>query len=319
MSVSDVTGTNGGQDFRLAVVLGGVRLSNPTVLASGILGMSASSAGFAVAHGAGAVTFKSCGLKPRKGHPCPAVVPYEHGLLNAIGLANPGAERMAEEIAEFRSRFEVPVFASIFGSTVGEFGQAAEVIAAASPHLIEVNVSCPNVESEFGTPFGLDASLTAEITRVVKRASASIPVSIKLSPQAHGIGRLARACQDAGADAITAINTVGPGMIIEPELRRPVLSNRVGGVSGGAILPIAVRCVYEIASQVSIPIIGTGGVSRASHALQLILAGATAVGIGSGVREGGASVFSEVTQGLSAYLDRHGLASLDSIRGAAYG
>ncbi|MBM4355751.1 MAG: dihydroorotate dehydrogenase [Deltaproteobacteria bacterium] len=318
MSTLDVTSTGSGGDPRLAVRIAGIALPNPTVLASGILGMSASSCGFAVAHGAGAVTFKSCGLEPRGGHPCPAVVPYEHGLLNAIGLSNPGAERMAEEIAQFRSRFEVPVFASIFGRTVDEFGTVAAIVAGGRPDLIEVNVSCPNVESEFGTPFGLDPGLTAAITRVVKKAAKDIPVAIKLSPQAHGIGRLARTCQDAGADAITAINTVGPGMIIDPELRRPVLSNRVGGLSGGAILPVAVRCVYEIASQVTIPIIGTGGVSRAEHALQLVLAGATAVGIGSGVREGGDAVFSSVCRGLSAYLDRHGLDCLETVRGAAH-
>lgn len=305
-------------DPRLQVSVAGVTLSNPTVLASGILGMSASSAGFAARLGAGAVTFKSCGLDARKGHPGPAIVPFEHGLLNAVGLSNPGAEAMAAEIAEFRSRFKVPVFASIFGKTVEEFGRVAAIVAQANPHLIEVNVSCPNVESELGTPFGLDPGLTGEITRLVKLSAPGIPISIKLSPQAHGIGRLARACQDAGADAITAINTVGPGMIIDPVIRRPVLSNRVGGVSGGAILPVAVRCVYEIAAQVSIPIIGTGGVSRAEHALQLILAGATAVGIGTGLSEGGDDVFTDVCKGLSEYLDANGFSNLAQIRGVAH-
>ncbi len=318
MSRGTLLPKSGHHDRRLEVSIAGIPLRNPTVLASGILGMSASSAGLAVALGAGAVTFKSCGLEPRKGHPCPAVVPFEHGLLNAVGLSNPGAEQMAREIADFRQRFQIPVFASIFGKTVAEFGQVAEIISKARPHLIEVNVSCPNVESELGTPFGLDGAVTAEITRVVKRASEGIPVAIKLSPQAHGIGRIARACQDAGADAITAINTVGPGMVIDPVLRRPILSNRVGGVSGGAVLPIAVRCVYEIASQVTIPIIGTGGVSRADHALQLILAGATGIGIGTGLHEAGDGVFTDVCQGLSDYLDRNGLDNLDKLRGAAH-
>ncbi len=303
----------------ISTTLAGIPLAGPTVLASGVLGISASSAGLAARAGAGAVTLKSCGFEPREGHPCPAVLPFGHGLINAIGLANPGVDEMAAEIAEFKRRFQTPVFASVFGRSEGEFARVARRIAEAGPDLIEVNVSCPNVESELGTPFGLDPEATARITRQVKDAAGSIPVAVKLSPQAHRIGELAPRCQDAGADAICAINTVGPGMVIDVDVRRPVLANRVGGLSGPAILPIAVRCVYEIASRVTIPIIGTGGVACASDALQLILAGATALGIGSGIHEQGLELFEAVHQGIREYLDAHGLPSLEAIRGAAHG
>ncbi len=301
----------------LPVTLAGIKLHNPTVLASGILGVSASSAALAVAHGAGAVTLKSCGAEPRLGHRGPTILPVPGGLLNAVGLSNPGAAAVAHEIRDFRGRCEVPLVASIFGRTEAEFGEVAAIICDAHPALLEVNVSCPNVSSEFGTPFGLDHDATARITRIVKDIAGTIPVFIKLSPQAHNIGSLARRCQDAGADGITAINSVGPGMAIDVYTRRPILSNLSGGLSGRAVLPVAVRCVYEIAQNVSIPIIGTGGITTPEDALQMILAGATAVGIGTGVHSTGISIFQEVCRGLSEYLEESGFTGLDDIRGAA--
>ena len=304
---------------RIALDLCGVKLQSPTIVASGILGISASSAWLAVSNGAGAVTMKSCGLEPRHGHPCPTILPFEAGLLNAVGLSNPGAAAMNDEIREFKDRCDAGIIASIFGSTVEEFEAVAAIAAQSNPHLIEVNVSCPNVESEFGSPFGLDLESTCQITQRVKAAAGNIPVAVKLSPQAHHIGDFAKACEDHGADAINAINTVGPGMFIDINVRKPILSNRVGGLSGKAILPIAIRCVWDIYKRVSIPIIGTGGVSCAEGALQMILAGATAVGIGTGVYDRGIGVFDEVNQGLENYLQAHGLESINQIRGAAHG
>ncbi|NLG35020.1 MAG: dihydroorotate dehydrogenase electron transfer subunit, partial [Lentisphaerae bacterium] len=187
----------------------------------------------------------------------------------------------------------------------------------ARPDLIEVNVSCPNVESEFGTPFAADAEALAAVTRAVKDGAGDIPVSIKLSVQCASIARMAEVCAKNGADAITAINTVGPGMWIDTGARRPVLSNQVGGVSGTAILPIAVRAVYEIRKAVDLPIIGTGGVSCADDALQLILAGADAVGVGSAVYEGGVELFEKINRGLARWMEAGGVETIGEVRGRA--
>jgi dihydroorotate dehydrogenase (NAD+) catalytic subunit len=303
----------------LAVTVAGVAFPSPLVLASGVMGLSASSLKRVADAGAGAVTTKSCGLEERKGHPCPSILPFEHGLLNAVGLANPGVEEMAREIAEFQARSPIPVIASIFGRTEAEFGEAAaRLLALVRPALLEINVSCPNVSSEFGQPFAADAAACARITSLVKARADGVPVAVKLSLMCPSIAQTAKACAAAGADAITAINSVGPGMLIDPHVRRPILANQVGGLSGGAILPLAVRAVWEIARAVPLPIIGTGGVTRPEDALQLILAGATAVGIGTGIYTCGLEVFGRINAFLTDWLAREGLRSLDALRGAAH-
>ncbi|MBN1337247.1 MAG: dihydroorotate dehydrogenase [Deltaproteobacteria bacterium] len=296
-----------------------MRLDNPLVLASGVLGTTASTLAFVAAHGAGAVTTKSCSLEPRTGHPTPIVAPVVGGLLNAVGLSNPGARAMAGVIRAFRARSSTPVFASVFGRDPQEFAQVTAILAEAEPHLVELNVSCPNVASEYGTPFGADARATARVVEAVKARSGRIPVSVKLTIAAPSLREVARACREAGADAITAINTVGPGMAIEIRSRRPILSNREGGLSGPAILPLAVRAIWEVAEAVDLPIIGTGGVESAEDALQMILAGATAIGIGTAVWRRGIDVFGSVRDGLDRYLEERGGASLAALRGAAHG
>ena len=303
----------------LRTTFAGITLETPTVLASGILGVTASTLALAARAGAGAVTVKTCGLEPRKGHPGPSILPIRHGLLNAVGLSNPGAHAVAEEIRAFRERSHVPIFASVFGRTEEEFGQVAAILAAAHPDLIEVNVSCPNVESEFGQPFGADFDAVARITEGVKAAAGDIPVSIKLTLHCPSVVHMARVCKEHGADAITAINTVGPGMAIDVSTGRPVLSNREGGLSGGAILPLAVRAVYRIKAAVDIPIIGTGGVEDLDGALQMILAGATAVGIGTGVYTGGPELFGALRDGLHDHLEALELDTIDALRGSAHG
>jgi len=302
----------------LATTLAGIPLSSPLVLASGVLGTTASSLRRVALAGAGAVTTKSCSLLPRKGHPAPCILPWRGGILNAVGLSNPGAEAAVEEMIEYASACTTPLLASIFAGSPGEFAQLAGLIAAAKPALIEVNVSCPNVQSEFGIPFAADPDACAVVTRAVKKAVGDIPVSMKLSAQCASIAHMAEVCQANGADALTAINAVGPGMVIDTGVGQPVLSNRVGGVSGPAILPIAVRAVYEIRRAVDLPIIGTGGVSCADDALQLLMAGATAVGIGSGIYGGGIELFSEINRGLSHYLQEQGLDSIERVRGIAH-
>jgi len=296
-----------------------LKLRNPIVLASGILGTSADVLERVARAGAGAVTAKSCGPTPRAGHPNPVAVDWGHGLLNAIGLTNPGAEEEARMLAEARARLEplgVPLITSIFAGTVAEFGDVARTIAAARPHLIEVNISCPNVADEFGTPFAASCESAAAVTEAVKHNVGDIPISVKLAPNVPNIGRIAAAVVEAGADAITAINTM-PGMLIDSEAGRPVLSNRMGGVSGPALKPIALRCVYEIARAVHVPIIGTGGVSTGRDAAEMLMAGATAVGVGSAVWTRGVAALGDIAVELAAFMAQEGYATLDAMRGLA--
>ncbi|HOU20611.1 MAG: dihydroorotate dehydrogenase [Kiritimatiellae bacterium] len=302
----------------LAVRIAGIALESPLVLASGVLGTTASSLRRVAQAGAGAVTTKSCSLAPRPGHPAPCILPWKGGMLNAVGLSNPGIEGALEEITEYRRTCRTPLFVSIFAGSPAEFGELAQRVAAAKPDLIEVNVSCPNVESEFGAPFAADPAACAAVTRAVKENAGGIPVSIKLASQCASIAKMAEVCQRSGADVLTAINTVGPGMWIDPGAGRPVLSNLVGGVSGTAILPIAVRAVYEIRRAVDLPIIGTGGVSCAADALQLIMAGADAVGLGSAIYGGGIGLFDEINRGLADFLQSRGYQSLHEVHGMAH-
>lgn len=295
-----------------------LKLKSPLVLASGILGLTASSMRRVVEFGAGAVTSKSFNKDWRKGHKNPSIVPFEHGMLNAVGLSNPGLDEMIKEIMLFKEQCDVPILASIFGRTVDEFMEVTQRAIEAEPDMIEVNVSCPNVHSEFGQPFGDSCPDTAKVTQIVKKNAGIIPVSIKLGPHGPGIGILAKVCEENGADAITAINTVGPGMLIDIDVQKPVLSNLTGGVSGPAILPVAVKSVYEVFKNVKIPIIGTGGVTKPSDAIQMILAGATAIGVGTAVYYEGIEVFRKLNEGIEKYLVEKGYKSIEEIRGAAH-
>ncbi len=302
----------------LRVDLAGVALGSPLVLASGILGVTASSLCAVARAGAGAVTTKSFCLRERAGHRGPSIISSGPGLLNAVGLSNPGAEAATREIREYRGRTSTPIVASIFGATIEEFREVAALAAGAAPDLVEANVSCPNVASEYGAPFESEPGSLAAVTRAVVEAAAPIPVAVKLSANYGAIGRAARTCAENGARAITAINTVGPGMVIDVGARRPVLANQVGGLSGPAILPLAVRAVFEVRRAVALPIIATGGVTDADGALQLLLAGATAVGIGSGVYYRGLEIFREINEGIEEYLRDEALGSLADVVGAAH-
>jgi len=320
----------------LSVELCGVRLRNPLVLASGIWGCCAGTLVRAARAGAGAVTAKSCSLHPRKGHPNPTVLDWGAGLINAVGLSNPGA---AEERAILREAKQalgpmgVPLIASVFGHSREDFRQAVRLVAQAEPDFVELNISCPNVESEFGRPFALDPVASAGVTAAV-RGIYTGGLLVKLSPNAPDIVEVARAVEDAGADGLTAVNTLGPGMIIDVRARRPVLANLVGGISGAALRPVAVRCVYEITQAVTIPVIGTGGVLTGEDAMEMIMAGATAVGIGSALHTDGShpgipecerpgvpgceDAFSRILAELTELMDQEGYGSLDEFRGCAH-
>ncbi|RME49552.1 MAG: dihydroorotate dehydrogenase [Chloroflexi bacterium] len=303
----------------LSCEIAGVSLENPLILASGIIGTHASLLVRAGQAGAGAVTAKSCGPGPRRGHVNPTVVDWGGGLINAVGLPNPGAEAEVRVLREAKGRLAVmgvPLIASIFGGTVEEFGQVAEIIATAEPDLIEVNISCPNVASEFGEPFSSSCASAVAVTQAVKAAT-DIPIAVKLAPNVPDIAQIARGVVEAGADAITAINTM-PGMVIDIESGQPVLANKVGGISGPALKPIAVRCVYEIAQAVDVPIIGTGGVNTGADAIEMIMAGATAVGIGSAVYYRGVEAFGQILQEMRVWLSEHGYGHLNDVRGMAH-
>lgn len=302
----------------LSVTIAGVRLPNPLVLASGILGTHASLMERVARAGAGAITAKSAGPVPRGGHVNPTCVDFGPGLLNAIGLANPGAAAEVALLAETRAALAplgIPLIASIFADTVDNFARVAEIIARAGPDLLEVNISCPNVGSEFGEPFAGSCESAAAVTAAV-RAAVGLPLVIKLAPNVSDIGRIAEAVVAAGADAICAINTM-PGMLIDIESGLPVLHNRTGGVSGPALRPIAVNAVYQIARAVDVPIIGTGGVATGADALEMITAGATAVGVGSVVYAGGVGVFAHIQAEMADWLIEHAL-TLAEVRGRAH-
>ena len=263
-------------------------LPSPLVLASGIWGTTVSLLVRAAGEGCGAVTAKSCGPEPRRGHVNPSCIDWGGGLLNAIGLANPGVEEEIGLLREAKAQLQprgVAVIASIFAATAAEFGDVARRIASAQPDFIEVNISCPNVEDSFGEPFAANADATDAVTGYVKEAVAgqAIPVIVKLAPNVPSVGRIAQAAVQAGADALCAINTM-PGLVLDPYSGQPVLANRTGGISGPALKPIALKAVYDTRKACPhTPIIGTGGVTTGQDAVEMLMAGATVVGVGSAI------------------------------------
>ncbi len=301
----------------LETELAGAKLSNPTILASGIMGVSGASLSLIAKKGAGAVTSKSISLEPRKGHPNPVILTYEQGMLNAVGLSNAGAKDSIPELEYAVKNAGVPIIASIVEFKAENFGTLAKEISKANPALIELNISCPNVSHEFGKPFSHDPAAAEWATRSAKR-NTKIPVFVKLSPNTPDIIEVARAVKSAGADGITAINTIGPGMQIDIHARKPVLSNKCGGVSGPAIKPIAVKCIYDLYKETRLPIIGTGGVITGADAIELIMAGASAVAIGSGIYYRGLGVFAGVCGEIERFMEKEGFSSIGEMRGIAH-
>ena len=302
----------------LALEFLGIKLKNPLVLASGILGTSPAVMERCALQGAGAITSKSAGTVPRDGHANPVSLAWQGGVINAIGLTNPGCHAEVPILIESKKRLNaigVPLFASIFAPTAEEFGEVARVIAEAEPDLIEINISCPNVASDFGTPFSATAQSAAEVTRIV-RAAVDLPISVKLAPNVYNLGEIARAVAEEGANAITAINTV-PGMLIDAYAASPILKNTTGGLSGPAIKPVALRAVWEIAQSVDLPIIGTGGIASGIDAAEMIMAGATLVGLGSALVDDGPAVFARINEELKAFMLSQGYENLASMRGLA--
>lgn len=300
----------------LSTELCGIKLRNPTVLASGILGTSNALLQMVAGAGVGAVTTKSISLDPMPGHNNPITVGFEAGLLNAVGYSNPGLHAAIEEFKNLEG-VGVPVIASVIGRGVGEFIKVVEGLWSQGFAAIEISLSCPHTPG-FGMMAGQSTPhYTRQVVAAVRRVT-SIPIFVKLSPETPDIAKVAVAAEEAGADGITAVNTMGPGMVINIEARQPVLGFKMGGVSGPALRPIAVRCVYEIYKAVRIPIIGTGGVSAGRHAIEMLMAGATAVGIGTAVCTSGLDVFSAVCREMEEWMEANNVSSVQELIGTAH-
>lgn len=293
-----------------------VDFNNPLVLASGILGVTGDSFHHTVTNGAGGIITKSLWLNPHPGHPNPTMVGYPSHFLNAVGLSDAGIEKANEELGEYIPHRKAPLIANIVAGKKTDFGEIAAKIETVNPDIIEVNISCPNVEDEFGKPFACDLLDAAEVTKIVKsRLTKNIPITVKLSPNVANIGSIAKACEDAGADGITAINTYGPGMRISLDMRTPILANKVGGVSGPGIFPLAIKAVNDVYKSVTIPIIATGGVTSGEDAIEMIMAGGTLVGVGTMVYYRGVEGFKLMTDEMEAWMKKEGVKNLDEIRG----
>lgn len=299
----------------LSVSIAGLRLANPTMLASGILGYSAESLENILEGGAGAVVTKSVGLKPRVGYANPTVVQVSCGLINAIGLPNPGIAEFVSEIRTAKTILTIPLIVSVYGFSAEEYATVAKKAAGAGADAVELNVSCPHVK-ETGSEIGQNSEILKEVVGKVK-ATVHKPVFVKLSPNVTDIANLAEAATKAGADALTAINTVR-AMAIDTETAIPILSNKTGGLSGPAVKPIAIRCVYDIYERVKVPIIGCGGIINWRDAVEFLLAGASAVQIGTAIATEGFSIFKSVTRGIESYLRRKGFESVNEIVGLSH-
>ena len=315
----------------------GIKLSNPTILPAGFLGTTNNILKRVADNGAGAVTIKSISCDPREGHKNPTVITFEAGMLNAVGYSNPGVKEAAKEFATM-NKIGVPVIASIIGTTADDFLKVIDGFgellsgkndqsstrnpqsAIRNPNgfaAVELPLSCPHTPG-FGTLAGQSSpEATFKIVSSV-RQKIKLPLFVKLSPNVSNIGDLAKVAEDAGADGITAINTMGPGMIINIEARKPVLDFKVGGVSGAALRPIAVKCVYDIYKSVKIPIIGVGGISTGRHAIEMMMAGASAVGIGTAIHDRGVDVFKKVCDEMESWMSEHGFDNIKDIIGAAH-
>ena len=265
---------------RLSVTLSGVELKNPVIPASGTYGFGKEFAPFYDLNVLGSISFKGTTGEARFGNPTPRIAECPAGMLNSVGLQNPGVDKViAEELPELRKLFQGPIIANISGFSVEEYVHCVEALTDEKQvEILEINVSCPNVRHG-GMAFGTDPQAAAEITRAVK-AVATKPVYMKLSPNVTDIVTIAKACEDAGADGLSLINTL-LGMRIDLQRKRPVLANTYGGYSGPGIFPVALRMVHQVTGAVRIPVIGMGGVASARDVIEMMMAGATAVQIGA--------------------------------------
>ena len=296
----------------MRVKLAGVDLKNPITVASGTFGFGREYGEFFDISRLGGISVKGLTPLPRNGNPSPRIAETPLGMLNSVGLQNPGVDAfIARELPWLKTQ-GLTIIANISGNTPEEYGEMCDKLSAAGVDMIEVNISCPNVKAG-GLAYGTKPEMAAEVTEIAKR-HATVPIMVKLSPNVTDITEIARAVEGAGADAISLINTIR-GMVIDVNTRRPVLKMNTGGLSGPAILPVAVRMVWEVANAVKVPILGMGGISTGADAAQMLLAGATAVAVG-------AATFSDpyaplrILEELEAICDRQGVKSVTELTGA---
>ncbi len=300
----------------MSVEIAGLNLRNPVMTASGTFGYGEEFSRYVDLEAIGAFVTKGLSLKPRAGNPTPRIVETPGGMLNAIGLQNVGVEAFIQKKVPFLRTVNTPAIANFFGSTPDEYAElAGRLDAIPEVAALEVNISCPNVK-QGGIVFGTDPGCAASVVTAC-RAATTKPLIVKLSPNVTDIVEMAQACEEAGADALSVINTL-TGMAIDLERRRPVLANVTGGLSGPAIKPVALRMVWQVARAVTVPVIGIGGIMSATDALEFLLAGATAVQVGTAsfVNPGAAQ---EIAEGMQQWLAEHGVATVRSLIGALEG
>lgn len=305
----------------LKTELCGIKFQNPLILAAGVMGSTASSLNWILESGAGGVVTKSFSINPNKGYKNPTTVAVKGGIINAIGLSSPGVKNFKSEL-ELINKKNVNgdkniAIASIYGSNSDEFASMVNEIESLVD-MIELNVSCPHAMTGCGAAIGQDPDLTYEVVKASKKATSSnTPIIAKLTPNVTDLTQIAKSAEKAGADAITLINSVGPGMKIDINAGTPILSNKFGGMSGPAIKPIAIRCVYDAYTNCKIPIIGVGGISNYEDVVEFLYAGASAVQIGTSIMYEGIDIFSKIKDELKFFMKENDFKSIDEMIGYA--
>ena len=299
----------------LSVNLCGLRLDNPVIPASGCFGYGREFSEYYDINMLGSFSFKGTTLEPRFGNPTPRIAETPNGMLNAVGLQNPGVEHViAHELPKMKRYFQKPVIANVSGFSIEQYVKTCELLNAQEQvGILEVNISCPNVHGG-GMAFGTSADSAAAVTKAVKAVTTK-PVFVKLSPNVTDIASIAKACEDAGADGLSLINTL-LGMRIDLKTRKPILANTMGGLSGPAVFPIALRMVYQVYKAVKIPLMGMGGVSSARDVIEMMLAGATAVQVGA-ANLVNPFACKEIIEQLPEEMERYHITSLEEIIGMA--
>ncbi|WP_295721768.1 dihydroorotate dehydrogenase [uncultured Methanobrevibacter sp.] len=293
-----------------------VKLKNPLMLAAGIMGSNASSLNWILRSGAGAVISKSFSKEANPGYHNPTTVEVTGGILNAIGLSSPGVDVFKDELKQVEPSTNQASIASIYGATPEEFSYVAGEVEDLV-NMIELNVSCPHAMEGYGASIGEDPVLTAKVVSAVSE-SVDIPVIVKLTPNVTDISVIAKSAEEAGADCLSLINSLGPGMKIDIVTGKPILKNKFGGMSGPAIKPIAVKCVYDVYEAVNIPVIGVGGILNYEDVVEFLYAGASAVQIGTSIMNEGVEVFSNISKDLKVFMEEHNFNSIGEMIGCGH-
>lgn len=297
--------------INFSVEIGGLKLKNPVIAASGTFGFGREFAEYMDLNELGGISVKGLTLKPRQGNKPPRIAETPAGILNSVGLQNPGVEAFIQNEIPFLRKYDTAIIANIAGNTIEEYCEMAEILSASDVDAIELNVSCPNVKAGC-VAFGNSVAGISEITRRVK-AYCKKPLIVKLTPNVTDIGEIAAAAEASGADAVSLINTI-LGMAIDIHKRRPVLANNAGGLSGPAVKPVAVRMVYETSRVVKIPVIGMGGIFKGDDAIEFMLAGASAVMVGTANFINPVACV-DIKRGIESYLEMYNLSSVYDIIG----